>query len=278
MFCREIGHPGGSSSSFVTGKKRHEMRLLENKVAIVTGAARGIGRSIAETYAEHGANVIVTDIVAEGARSVAEAINSKELPKAVAVQMDVSNPQQVEETIQTAVDTFGKIDILVNNAAILKAFLVINFPLKDWQDIFRVNMEGTFLCSQAAAREMIKQGSGGVIINIASASARKADRKHAAYSASKAAMISFTRILALELGEYGIRANAILPGATLTEMLQDVFDQVPGIREELIAKTTLGKLGDPKDQANAAVFLGSDMASHITGEHLIVSGGEFMNA
>jgi NAD(P)-dependent dehydrogenase (short-subunit alcohol dehydrogenase family) len=262
----------------MTGKKRHEMRLLENKVAIVTGAARGIGRSIAETYAEHGANVIVTDIVAEGAQSVAEAINSKELPKAVAVQMDVSNPQQVEETIQTAVDIFGKIDILVNNAAILKAFLIINFPLKDWQDIFRVNMEGTFLCSQAAAREMIKQGSGGVIINIASASARKADRKHAAYSASKAAMISFTRILALELGEYGIRANAILPGATLTEMLQDVFDQVPGIREELIAKTTLGKLGDPKDQANAAVFLGSDMASHITGEHLIVSGGEFMNA
>ncbi len=125
---------------------------------------------------------------------------------------------------------------------------------------------------------MIKQGEGGCIINIASASARKADSKHAAYSSSKAALVSFTRILALELGQHGIRANAILPGATMTEMLQNVFDTVPGIKEDLIAKTTLGKLGDPKDQANAAVFLASDMASHITGEHLIVSGGEFMNA
>ena len=139
-------------------------------------------------------------------------------------------------------------------------------------------MEGTFLCSQAAARQMIEQGDGGCIINIASASARKADRKHAAYSASKGAIITFMRILALELGEYGIRANAILPGATETEMLQGVFEQVPGIREELIAKTVLGKLGTPRDQANAAVFLASDMGSHITGEYLIVSGGEFMNA
>ena len=139
-------------------------------------------------------------------------------------------------------------------------------------------MEGAFLCSQAAARQMIKQGKGGCIISIASASARKADPKHAAYSSSKAALVCFTRILALELGQHGIRANAILPGATMTEMLQNVFDTVPGIREDLIARTTLGKLGDPKDQANAAVFLASDMASHITGEHLIVSGGEFMNA
>jgi NAD(P)-dependent dehydrogenase (short-subunit alcohol dehydrogenase family) len=139
-------------------------------------------------------------------------------------------------------------------------------------------MEGTFLCSQAAARAMIKQGTSGCIINIASASARKADRKHAAYSATKAAIVGFTRILALELGEYGIRANAILPGATLTGMLENVFEKVPGIKQELIDKTVLGKLGDPRDQANAAVFLASDMASHITGEHLIVSGGEFMNA
>jgi NAD(P)-dependent dehydrogenase (short-subunit alcohol dehydrogenase family) len=138
-------------------------------------------------------------------------------------------------------------------------------------------MEGAFLCAQAAARQMIKQGRGGSIINVASDSARKADRKHAAYSASKAAMICFTRILALELGDYGIRANALVPGATETEMLLGVFEQVPGIREELIAKTTLGKLGAPRDQANAALFLASDLASHITGEHLIVSGGEFMD-
>jgi NAD(P)-dependent dehydrogenase (short-subunit alcohol dehydrogenase family) len=160
----------------------------------------------------------------------------------------------------------------------LKAHTIVDFPLKDWQDVFKVNMEGTFLCSQAAVRAMINQGRGGCIINIASASSRKADRKHAAYSASKAAIVCFTRILALEVGEYGIRANAILPGATLTGMLEGVFEKVPGIKQELIDKTILGKLGDPRDQANAAVFLASDMASHITGEHLIVSGGEFMNA
>jgi len=254
------------------------MKLLENKVALVTGAAKGIGRAIAETFAENGAHVVVVDIIGEGTKEIADRINSKGAPKAIAVILDVSNPKEVESAFEQTIREFGKIDILVNNAAILKAHLIIDFPLKDWQDVFRVNMQGTFLCSQAAIRLMIKQGKGGCIINIASASARKADRKHAAYSSSKAAIICFTRILALELGEYGIRANAILPGATLTEMLQDVFNKVPGIREELIAKTALGKLGDPQDQANAALFLASDLASHITGEYLIVSGGEFMNA
>ncbi len=254
------------------------MGLLPDKAAIVTGAAQGIGRVIAEAFAEHGAHVMVADINFEGAEKVAAAINASGGPTAVAADLDVANPDQVQKTTALAVEKFGRLDILVNNAAILRAHLIVDFPLKDWQDIFRVNMEGAFLCSQAAARHMIKQGEGGCIINIASASARKADSKHAAYSSSKAALVSFTRILALELGQHGIRANAILPGATMTEMLQNVFDTVPGIKEDLIAKTTLGKLGDPKDQANAAVFLASDMASHITGEHLIVSGGEFMNA
>jgi NAD(P)-dependent dehydrogenase (short-subunit alcohol dehydrogenase family) len=222
--------------------------------------------------------VVVADINFEGAEKVAEVINASSGPRAIAVDLDVTDPDQVQKTTALAVENFGRLDVLVNNAAILRAYLIVDFPLQEWQAIFRVNMEGAFLCSQAAARHMIEQGDGGCIINIASASARKADSKHAAYSSSKAALVSFTRILALELGQYGIRANAILPGATMTEMLQNVFDSVPGIKEDLIAKTTLGKLGDPKDQANAAVFLASDMASHITGEHLIVSGGEFMNA
>lgn len=254
------------------------MKLLENKVALITGAATGIGRAIAEVFADHDAHVVVSDINSEGAKELADSINSSDAPKAIDVTLDVSNPDQVQSAIQKTVAEYGRIDVLVNNAAILKAHLIVDFPLQDWQDIFRVNMQGTFLCSQAAARAMIKQGSGGSIINIASASSRKADRKHAAYSASKAAIVCFTRILALELGGYGIRANAILPGATLTGMLEGVFEKVPGIKQELIDKTVLGKLGDPRDQANAAVFLASDMASHITGEHLIVSGGEFMNA
>lgn len=252
--------------------------MLENKIGLVTGAAQGIGRAIAEAYAEHGAHVVIADIDGRRAQAVADAINDAGWPRAIALAMDVSAPDDVERAVAATVAEFGRLDILVNNAAILRANYIIDCPLEEWQAIFRVNMEGTFLCSQAAARQMIAQGQGGCIINIASASARKADPKHAAYSSSKAAIVCFTRILALELGQYGIRANAILPGATETDMLRRVFDEVPGIREVLIGRTVLGKLGQPRDQANAAVFLASDMASHITGEHLIVSGGEFMNA
>jgi NAD(P)-dependent dehydrogenase (short-subunit alcohol dehydrogenase family) len=261
------------------------MRLLEGKVALITGGARGIGRAIAETYAEHGAQVVLADVNGDGAQAVADSINAgphggsaSGNPRALAVAMDVTHPDQVQQGMEATVEAFGRIDVLVNNAAILRAHLIVDFPLEDWQAIFRVNMEGTFLCSQAAARYMMEQGDGGCIINISSAAANKADPKHAAYSASKAAIVCFTRILALELGEYGIRANAILPGATETEMLQGVFDQVPGMRETLIGRTVLGKLAIPRDQANAAVFLASDLASHVTGEYLVVAGGEFMNA
>jgi NAD(P)-dependent dehydrogenase (short-subunit alcohol dehydrogenase family) len=254
------------------------MKLLANKVALVTGAAIGIGRVIAEVYAEHGAHVVVSDIVADGARAVADAINVEDRPKSIAVTLDVTDPEHAQRAIDATVAEFGRIDILVNNAAILRAHYIVDFPLEDWQAIFRVNMEGTFLCSQSAARQMIKQGDGGCIINISSAAANKADPKHAAYSASKAAVVCFTRILALELGEYGIRANAILPGATETEMLQGMFEQVPGMRDVLIGRTVLGKLAAPRDQANVALFLASDLANHITGEYLVVAGGEFMNA
>lgn len=253
------------------------MKLVDGKVTLVTGAASGIGQAVAEGYAGQGARVGVGDINPERAEAVASGIREAG-GAAIAIELDVSNPQSVQQAIETMVGEFGRLDILINNAGILRAHWIVDFPLEDWQAIFRVNSEGTFLCSQAAARQMIRQGEGGSIINIASASARKADAKHSAYSASKAAVVCFTRILALELGEHGIRANAILPGATETPMLQNVFDSVPGIREDLIGKTVLRKLGAPRDQANAALFLGSELASHITGEHLIVSGGEFMNA
>jgi NAD(P)-dependent dehydrogenase (short-subunit alcohol dehydrogenase family) len=254
------------------------VKLLENKVALITGAARGIGRSVAEVFAEQGAHVVITDVMGEGAQSVAEGINAANDVEAIALTLDVREPDSVGQAFNATVAEFGRIDILVNNAAILRAHHIVDFPLQDWQDIFKVNMEGTFLCSQAAARQMIKQGSGGCIINISSAAANKADPKHAAYSASKAAIICFTRILALELGEYGIRANAILPGATETEMLKGVFKEVPGFREVLASRTTLGKLAEPRDQANATLFLASDLARHVTGEYLVVAGGEFMNA
>jgi NAD(P)-dependent dehydrogenase (short-subunit alcohol dehydrogenase family) len=250
--------------------------LLEGKVALITGAARGIGRAIAETFAEHGAHTVCTDVAAADIQAVAGGINGRGLPRAAHAPLDVANQAEVRRVTAWTIAEFGRIDILVNNAGVLRAHPVLDFPLDHWQLVFRVNVEGTFLCSQEVARHMVQAGVRGSIINMSSASGKKADREEAAYCASKSAIIGFTRVLALELGQYGIRANAILPGATDTEMLRGLLDQVPGVREELLAKTPLGRMAAPRDQANAAVFLASDLASHITGAQLVVSGGEFM--
>ena len=249
--------------------------LLTGRAALVTGAARGIGRAIAEVYAEHGAQVAVADVLLTEARAVAEGIRSRN-GRAIALELDVTDPRSVQQAVDATVAEFGRLDILVNNAGIHRGHLIVDFPLEDWETVFAVNARGTFLCSQAGARQMIRQGDGGCIINMSSASGKKPDPQGAAYCASKSAVIGFTRVLALELGEYGIRANAVLPGATDTPMLRDVTDRVPGLMDELVARTTLGKVATPRDQAKAFVFLASDLAGHITGEQLVVAGGEFM--
>lgn len=250
-------------------------RLLEDKVALITGAGRGIGRAIAEVYAEHGALVAVTDVGEEEARAVAEGIEASE-GCAVAFQLDVTDPESVQRAVDRTVEAFGRLDVMVNNAGVHRGHLVVDFPLDDWEKVFAVNVRGTFLCSRAAARQMIGQGEGGCILNMASASGKKPDRKGAAYCSSKSAIIGLTRVLALELGEHHIRANAVLPGATDTKMLRDVVERVPGLMGELRKRTALRDIATPRDQANAFLFLASDLASHITGEQLIVSGGEFM--
>jgi 3-oxoacyl-[acyl-carrier protein] reductase len=253
------------------------MNLMEGKNAVITGAARGIGRAIAEAFYYQGANVLLTDIDEETGRKAVSEINCGRANKILFRKMNITDPKEVAESIEFAAEQFGQVDTLVNNAAILIAHEVVDFPLDEWQKVFRVNMEGTFICSQAAVRYMIRNHVKGSILNIASASSRKADAKHAAYSASKAAIVEFARVLALEVGKYEIRVNSILPGATETDMLAGVFKEVEGLREDIIGKTLLRKLGKPEDHANAAVFLCSDMASHITGEYLVVSGGEFLN-
>lgn len=256
------------------------MELLSGKVALVTGAARGIGRAIAEAFAEHGACVVAADILGDRAREVADAIAAASATaqgaRGIGLALDVAEPASVQAAVAATVAEFGGLDILANVAGVLRPHPLLDFPLDDWELVFRVNVRGTFLCSQVAARQMVQQGRGGCIVNMASASGKKADREESAYCASKSAIIGLTRCLALELGPYGIRANAILPGATDTEMLRDLFAKVPGAREELLAKTPLGRMAVPRDQANAAVFLASDLASHVTGEQLVVSGGEFM--
>jgi NAD(P)-dependent dehydrogenase (short-subunit alcohol dehydrogenase family) len=252
------------------------MELLKNKVALVTGAAQGIGREISLAFAEQGANVMMTDIAGEKVIAAAREIAGCTGRRVLGMALDVSMKAQVEAVLQATVEKLGGIDILVNNAGILRPNLVVNILEEDWDAVYAVNVKGAFLCSQSAAKEMIRQGRGGSILLIASASGKKPDPEGAAYCSSKSAQIGLMRVLALELGPYGIRSNAILPGATDTEMLRGLFVKVPDLKETLASRTPLGKMATPRDQANAAVFLASDLASHITGEQLVVSGGEFM--
>lgn len=254
------------------------MGLLEGKVALITGAARGIGRAIAEVYAEHGAKVAIGDLRLEECKQVVKGINALYPDSAIAVDLDVTVPKMITRAVEETVAAFGELNILVNDAGIHRPHYIIDFPVEDWDLVYSINVRGTFLCTQAAAIQMIKQGKGGCIINISSASGKKPDPQGAAYCSSKSAIIGFTRVAALEFGKYRIRANAILPGATNTEMLQGLIRDVPGLIEELVDKTPMGRMAEPRDQANAAVFLASDLASHITGDAIVVSGGEFMDS
>jgi NAD(P)-dependent dehydrogenase (short-subunit alcohol dehydrogenase family) len=252
------------------------MELLKNKIALVTGAARGIGYEISLAFAEQGADVMMADIVGDKVVSAAQHVAKRTGRRVLGMALDVSQKTQVEAAVQATVEKLGGIDILINNAGILRPNPVVNIPEEDWDAIYAVNVKGAFLCSQSAAKEMIRQGRGGCILLIASASGKKPDPEGAAYCSSKSAQIGLMRVLALELGSYGIRANAILPGATDTEMLRGLFVKVPNLKEALASRTPLGKMATPRDQANAAMFLASDLASHITGEQLVVSGGEYM--
>lgn len=254
------------------------MGLLEGKVALITGAARGIGRAIAEVYAEQGAKVAIGDLRLEECKQVVKGINALHPDSAIAVDLDVTVPKTITRAVEETVAAFGELNILVNDAGIHRPHYIIDFPVEDWDLVYSINVRGTFLCTQAAAIQMIKQGKGGCIINISSASGKKPDPQGAAYCSSKSAIIGFTRVAALEFGKYRIRANAILPGATNTEMLQGLIRDVPGLIEELVDKTPMGRMAEPRDQANAAVFLASDLASHITGDAIVVSGGEFMDS
>ena len=253
------------------------MRLLEDKVALITGAGQGIGKVIAEIFVKQGAKVVVGDIKEDLVNNLATELNQKRADTAVAIYLDISDPKSVDSAVNTAVETFDQLNVLVNNAGIHRSHPFLDFTLKDFDLIYRVNVRGTFLCSQAAAKQMVKQEKGGSIICIASASGKKPDQGGTAYNSSKSAVIGLTRMMALELGEFNIRVNCILPGATDTEMLRGVFEAEPGLKKILEERTPLGKMARPEDQANAAVFLASDLASHITGEQLVVSGGEFMD-
>lgn len=240
---------------------------LKDKVALVTGAGQGIGRGIALALAREGAKVVVSDIT-DKAKEVAKEIESFG-SEALAVKADVRNSKETKEMVKTAIDKFGRIDILVNNAGIYPFKSLVDMEEEDWDKVLGVNLKGVFNCTKAVLPKMIEQKSG-VIINISSIAGAVVGYSNLAhYSASKAGMVGFTKAAALELAQYGIRVNAIAPGAietpgtkVLGEALKQVEQTVP-----------LKRVGQPEDIANLVVFLASEASSYITGQLIIADGG-----
>ncbi len=244
-------------------------RSLENKVAIVTGASRGIGRAIAVELARRGARVVVNyNRNAEAAAEVVAAIEA-DGGRAVAVQADVSDFEQAAGLIKAARDAFGRIDVLVNNAGTTRDQLLMLMKEEAWDDVLRINLKSVFNCCKAAARPMVRQRQGR-IINITSVSGIAGQGGQTNYAASKAGMIGFTKSLAKELGPRGITVNCIAPGFIPTDLTSDLPEELV---QQAIEATPLRRMGKPEEIACAVAFLASDEAAFITGEVLTVDGG-----
>lgn len=245
---------------------------LTDRVAVVTGSTRGIGRAIALEFARHGAKVVVSGRNRERAEQVCEEIRS-DGGTAIAVIGDVANMQDAETLIKTAVGEFGKVDILVNNAGITKDNLLMRMSEADWDAVININLKGTFNCIKAVTRQMMKQRYGR-IVNITSVVGEIGNAGQANYAASKAGIIGLTKSVARELASRNITCNAIAPGFIETDMTESLDEKV---KENLKSQIPLGRLGSGEDVAKAASFLASDEAAYITGQVLNVDGGMVMS-
>ena len=241
---------------------------LEGRVAIVSGAGPNIGREIASTLAENGARVVCLDIRKEAADATANELVDRGF-EALAVQADTTSPEQVASAVDQATGAFGAVDILVNNAAITHRAGLLDADAESWRKVVDVILTGTFLCTQRVAKQMISQGRGGAIVNIASTSGHRGKTGAIAYQTAKAGILNFTRAAAMELAPYGIRVNSVTPTQTGTPVGggQARADDAPP------ASVPRGRWGRPKDQAQAVLFLVSDNADFILGVDLPVDGG-----
>ena len=262
---------------------------LKNKVGIVTGGASGIGKGIVMGLAEADAHVAIADINMDAARKLAEEIAAAGLPKAVAVEVDVTDETSVARMVEAVKTEFGRVDILVNNAGIAPSSRLVDFDKAAWDKTLQINCTGYFLCARAVASVMIEQGEGGNIINISSKSGVRGSADNSAYNATKFAAIGLAQGWARELAQYGIRVNSVLPGNVLrgsgiwNREYIEARARKAGIKPEEVEayynkQVPLGRQCEPADVANTVVYLVSDLASYITGCSHLVDGGQEMRA
>jgi NAD(P)-dependent dehydrogenase (short-subunit alcohol dehydrogenase family) len=246
---------------------------LKDKVAIITGARRGMGRTHAITLAKAGAKVVVSDISKEDCQKVVKEIE-KNKGEAIAVKCDVTKKEEIDNMVKQAVEKWGKVDILVNNAGIAQFFPFLEMTEEDWDRTLDINLKGYFLCAQAAAKEMTKQKSG-VIINIASVAMGQVGvgfPNIVHYCASKGGIVGMTEALAIELAPYNIRVNAISPGVIETPMIDPVKADPKAI-EGILARVPMHRVGKPEEVSNLVLFLASDKSSYMTGSTVVIDGG-----
>jgi len=246
---------------------------FKDRVAIVTGGARGIGKAIALTFVREGAKIALVDVDQERLNALKDAIEKK-AGVAIAVSCDISKSSETKQMVEQVQRAFGRIDILVNNAGIIRRGTIETVTEEDWDRVIEVNLKGTFNCCKAVV-EIMKQRGYGKIVNVSSIAGKMGDITSApGYGPSKAAMDALTKTLARQLARYGINVNAVSPHAIETEMSAQWSDER---RREIIASIPLGRLGKPEEVAEAVLFLASDSAAFITGEILDVNGGALMD-
>jgi 3-oxoacyl-[acyl-carrier protein] reductase len=245
--------------------------LLSGQVAVVTGGAQGIGKAIALALAREGAEIVIADLNLEEANKTAQEIEALGR-KVIALKVNVASAEEVEALMKKMLDNFGRIDILVNNAGITRDGLLVRMKEEDWDLVLDVNLKGTFNCTKAVSRVMLKQ-KAGKIVNIASIIGQIGNVGQANYAASKAGIIAFTKSVAKELASRRINVNAIAPGFIATEMTAVLSDEV---KQEMLKRIPLERLGQPEDIAQAVLFLVSPASAYITGQVLRVDGGMVM--
>jgi 3-oxoacyl-[acyl-carrier protein] reductase len=241
--------------------------LLAGRTAIITGAAQGLGASMAEVFAAAGANVVVADIDQAAAEATAAT-----LPAAIGVGCDVTSEADVAAAVSTAFEAYGSLDVMINNAGFTRDASMRNLSLDDFKAVIDVHMTGAWLGTRAAAAVMREQKSGS-IINVSSLSGKQGNPGQTNYSAAKAGIVGMTKAAAKEMGRHGVRVNAIQPGLIDTAMIRKMK---PEVLESRITEIPLGRLGEPEDVANVALFLASDLSAYLTGVVIEIAGGRGM--